>query len=258
MTTRPKILILRSPGTNCDEETSYAFQLAGAETRAVHVNQLLATPKLLSQFQVLCLPGGFSYGDDIAAGKILALQLKRLGDLIGQFHEQEKLVLGICNGFQVLVKSGFLVPADPHGIPVTLTWNDQGRFVDRWVHLKADDQKCVFLNGIDVMYLPVAHAEGKFVPRNEQVLESLQSNHQLAIKYCRADGQNGQVAYPDNPNGSIHHVAGICNETGRIFGLMPHPERHVDPTHHPQWTRIGLARSGDGLAVFQNAVNFFA
>lgn len=260
---KPNVLVLRSPGTNCDAESAYAFELAGAETTSVHVNQLLEKPSMLSDYQILCLPGGFSYGDDIAAGKILALQLKTLGNLIGEFHEQGKLVLGICNGFQVLIKSGFLLPEVSDGYPATLTWNDSGRFIDRWVHLAADDGKCVFLKGIKRMYLPIAHAEGKFVPQTAAILSELESKHQLAIKYCKSTGPNGAVPYPANPNGSTADVAGVCNDTGRIFGLMPHPERHIDPTHHPQWTRMagtenGLPEKGDGMAIFENAVGFFS
>lgn len=265
--TKPKILILRAPGTNCDQETGYAFSLAGGEPSYVHINQLLESPGILSRHQILCLPGGFSYGDDIAAGRILASQLQaRLAEAIGQFRDAGKLILGICNGFQILIKSGFLLPADEEGLPATLTWNDSGRFVDTWVDLVVEGDKCVFLRGIERLYLPIAHAEGKFVPRNQQVLQQLQTGQQLALKY-RVDPEgpvaetSGGLNFPlnrqQNPNGSTANVAGICDETGRIFGLMPHPERHVDPTHHPQWTRRGLAEVGEGLILFRNAVNYF-
>ncbi len=254
-----KALILRAPGTNCDQETAYAFEQAGAVADDVHINQLMESPQLLSSAQILCLPGGFSYGDDIAAGRILSSQMKsRLADAIAEFRDAGKLILGICNGFQVLIKTGFLLPPDDHGLPATLTWNDNGRFVDCWVNLKSDDTKCIFLRNVDQMYLPIAHAEGKFVSRDSTILDQLQSNHQLALKYCRPGGANGHVPYPYNPNGSTGHVAGVCDSTGRIFGLMPHPERHIDPTHHPRWTREPLRKKGDGLAIFENAVEFFA
>ena len=254
-----KVLILRAPGTNCDQETGFAFEQAGGTVIYVHINQLIETPSLVTNSQILCLPGGFSYGDDIAAGRILASQMQsRLSDVISEFREAGKLILGICNGFQILIKSGFLLPTDQQGLPATLTWNDSGRFVDCWVNLKVDDGKCVFLRDIEQMYLPVAHAEGKFVPRSESILAALQANHQLALKYCRPSGLNGQVPYPQNPNGSTAHVAGVCDSTGRVFGLMPHPERHIDPTHHPRWTREGLAEKGDGLAIFENAVGYFS
>jgi len=200
-----------------------------------HINQLLEQPQLVAEHQILCLPGGFSYGDDIAAGRILASQMQnRLADTLNEFRDAGKLVLGICNGFQILIKSGFLLPMD---------------------------DKCVFLKDIDHMYLPIAHAEGKFVTRNESVLSSLQAENQLALTYCPSPSGNGVAlvsdAEPANPNGSTADVAGICDETGRIFGLMPHPERNIDPTHHPRWTRENIGPRGDGFAIFENAVNFF-
>lgn len=254
----PNVLILRAPGTNCDQETGFAFELAGGRVSFVHINQLLRHPGILNEMQIMCLPGGFSYGDDIAAGRILGSQLQHhLADAIHEFREAGKLILGICNGFQILIKSGFLLPPDDGELPATLTWNDSGRFIDTWVNLKVDSSKCVFLKDLDQLYLPIAHAEGKFVPRNPLILDTLQQNGQLSLKYCRPGGLNGQVPYPHNPNGSVGHVAGICDSTGRIFGLMPHPERHIDPTQHPRWTREGLAEVGAGLAIFQNAIRFF-
>lgn len=256
---RPQVLILRAPGTNCDQETGYAFEKAGGSVAYIHINQLCESPDVLTKAQILCLPGGFSYGDDIAAGRILASQLQtRMSEAINQFRDDGKLVLGICNGFQILIKSGFLLSADEEGLPATLTWNESGRFVDCWVNLKTDNNKCVFLKGVEQLYLPIAHAEGKFVPRDDSILEALQSNHQLALKYCRPGGLNSDVPYPHNPNGSTAHVAGVCDSTGRIFGLMPHPERHIDPTHHPRWTREGPADQADGMAIFENAIEFFA
>ncbi len=257
--TQPKVLILRAPGTNCDQETGYAFELAGGESKFVHINELLDNPRHLDDSQILCFPGGFSYGDDIAAGRILGSQLQtRLNDSIVEFRDAGKLILGICNGFQILIKSGLLLPSDEHGLPATLTWNDSGQFIDTWVNLRVDGAKSVFLQGIERMYLPIAHAEGKFVTRNQNVLDSLKSNDQLSLKYCGPSGENGQLPFPQNPNGSTANVAGICDSTGRVFGMMPHPERHIDPTHHPRWTREGLAEVGDGLAIFSNAVNYFS
>lgn len=257
---KPNVLILRSPGTNCDEETAYAFELAGAETEAIHVNQLLAEPELIKKFQVVCIPGGFSFGDDISGGKVLALQLQHnLGDALGNFHADGNLILGICNGFQVLLKAGLLIRNEFEGPAATLTWNDTGRYRDSWVHLASDDDLCVFLRGIDQIELPIAHAEGKFVSRNSQLLEYLAVNHQLAIKYCKPSGPNGEVPFPHNPNGSAHDVAGICDDTGRVFGLMPHPERFADETNHPNWTRSDRpAKQFTGLKIFENAVAFFA
>lgn len=259
---QPRVLILRAPGTNCDKETAFAFERSGAVTELIHVNRVLESPGLLDQFQVLCLPGGFSYGDDVAAGRILATQIQHhLADAMQQFKAAGKLILGICNGFQVLIKSGVILEADGQGLPATLTWNDSGRFEDRWVRLGVAGSKCVFLAGIESMYLPVAHAEGKFMTRGQDVLAGLDAAGQLVLRYRpleAAQAQNGQVPYPDNPNGSMASTAGICDATGRVFGLMPHPERHIDPTQHPRWTRGEAGPVGDGLQVFRNAVEYFA
>ena len=270
----PQVLILRAPGTNCDWETQYAFELAGADCERIHVNQLLDQPTLMQDFQILCFPGGFSYGDDIAAGRILATQLHQgLADELFSFRDAGKLMLGICNGFQVLVKAGLfddVAPDNPlsHDSPLkdsplrleyTLTWNDHGRFEDRWVNLKNHADHCVFLNAVDSLYLPMAHAEGKFVTRDESVLQTLIERGQVALTYCLPDAPDQtDVAFPYNPNGSEHHIAGICDSTGRVFGLMPHPERNIDPTHHPRWTREEFSGKPDGCQVFDNAVAYFA
>jgi len=252
----PKILILRAPGTNCDRETAYAFSRAGAVAELVHVNALRENPSQLTDYQILCFPGGFSYGDDISAGQILARQIRHhLADVVSEFRDAGKLVLGICNGFQVLIKSGILLnePA------ATLTWNQLGRFEDRWVRVAVDGEKCVFLEGIESMFLPIAHAEGKFVTRDGDVLGALDQNGQLVLRYADAEGRYASTLdFPMNPNGSLANVAGLCDETGRVLGMMPHPERHIDPTHHPQWTRLPPTDQADGLRFFENAVRYFA
>ena len=259
---QPHVLILRAPGTNCDVETAFAFQRAGAKTETLHVNRLLDTPALFERFQILCIPGGFSYGDDIAAGRILGNQIDHhLAGRLAEFKADGKLILGICNGFQVLLKSDVLLERDAvSGPPATLTGNDSGKFEDRWVCLEADAHGagCVFLAGIRAMYLPVAHGEGKFVTRDAETLRRLEAHGQLVLRYV-AQSTPGQTPapYPDNPNGSMAGVAGICDATGRVFGLMPHPERHVDPTQHPRWTRGQASPMGDGLQVFVNAVEYF-
>ena len=255
---QPRVLVLRAPGTNCDVETEFAFEQAGGQADRVHVNRLRENPSLLKDYQILCIPGGFSYGDDIAAGRILAGQMNHdLGQVLRDFHADEKLILGICNGFQVLIKSGVLLPDDDSGPQATLAWNDSGRFDDRWVHLKVDGSKCVFLRDVDQIYLPMAHAEGKFVARDQATFDSLETAGQLTLRYCRADGQPAQGA-PDNPNGSMGNVAGCCDASGRVFGLMPHPERFLDPTNHPAWTRLEkLPSEGQGRVIFRNAVRFF-
>ena len=262
--TKPNVLILRAPGTNCDKETAYAFEQAGATTESLHINRLLESPGLFDKFQILCLPGGFSYGDDVAAGRVLGNQFQHhLTEQMLRFKAAGKLILGICNGFQVMIKSGILFDADPNqGMPATLTWNDSGRFQDRWVQLGTDGDRCVFLKEIEQMYLPIAHAEGKFVARDRETLAQLEANGQLALRYLplsdATEVTDGVVPFPDNPNGSWANVAGACDASGRVFGLMPHPERHIDRTQHPRWTRPETTKTGDGLAIFVNAVEYFA
>jgi len=237
----PRVLILRAPGANCDIEAQFAFEQAGASAERLHIQRLRENPKLLLQYQIMTIPGGFTYGDDVAAGKILAVQLQHfLGDVLRQFRDRERLILGICNGFQALLKAGLIVPADIDDGPIaTLAHNMTGKFEDRWIHLEATPGKCPFLKGYQRLHLPIAHGEGNFVCRQEWIL----------------NGQPGK--YPINPNGSQGDVAGVCDPSGRVLGLMPHPERHVLPTQHPQWTRHGLASEGDGLRLFRNAVEFF-
>jgi len=254
----PRILILRAPGTNCDAETAYAFQCAGGQPEVLHLNRLLDAPRLALDYQVLCLPGGFSYGDDVAAGRIFANQIRRhLGEVMQEFRAAGKLILGICNGFQVLVKSGLLDTDDADGPAASLTWNDSGRFLDRWVHLRVDGRQCVFLAGIERLFLPIAHAEGKFIARDQQVLDRWEQAGQLVLRYGPGENASGQAA-AYNPNGAMRDVAGMCDATGRVFGLMPHPERFIDPTQHPQWTRLPKQPAGDGLQLFRNAVRYFA
>ncbi len=292
---KPRVLVLRAPGTNCDYETEYAFERVGGDAERIHVNRLLENPQLIDAFQILCVPGGFSYGDDIAAGKVLAVQMQtHLSQQLAEFQAAGKLLLGICNGFQVLLKSGLLF-ADPSGpAEATLTWNDNGRYEARWVHLSVESQKCIFLRGIETMYLPVAHAEGKVVFRGAAEFERFGSEDRIALRYTKdpfhvqrctvgspattasarlavgssaaptsiqspspIDAELETVPYPFNPNGSESNVAGVCDPTGRVFGLMPHPERFIEPTQHPRWTREGLLPEGGGLQIFRNAVEFF-
>jgi phosphoribosylformylglycinamidine synthase len=268
---KPRILVLRAPGTNCDGETAHAFELAGGLTERLHVNRILETPQQLTDFQVLCVPGGFSYGDDIAAGRILGNQIQHhLADVLQTFRDAGKLIIGICNGFQVLLKTNLLAAADEKGPTATLTLNDSGHFEARWVRLAVEPGKCVFLQGIQEMDLPVAHGEGKFVVRDGDTFRRMLTGNQLVLRYSEQAARSApaaagnpkseidqQVPYPANPNGAMGDVAGICDETGRVFGLMPHPERFVDHTQHPQWTRRPATDAGQGLRVFQNAVRYF-
>ena len=256
----PRVLILRAPGTNCDQETAFAFQTAGSRPETVHLGRLLENPRLAANYQILAIPGGFSYGDDISAGRIFGSQIRHhLRDCLEEFKAAGKLIIGICNGLQILVKSGVLLP-DRAAEPIaTLTLNDSGKFEDRWVNLSVCGDQCVFLRGIEQMYLPIAHAEGKFVARDEATLQRLEHAGQFVLRYSLPDSPQpqGQLPYPANPNGAQLNVAGLCDETGRVFGLMPHPERHIDPTQHPRWTRE-KRETGDGLAVFENAVKYFS
>jgi phosphoribosylformylglycinamidine synthase len=211
--------------------------------------------------QILCFPGGFSYGDDIAAGRILAQRLKvHLSDLVDKFTERDRLVLGICNGFQVMMRLGIFFPGREESPPATLTLNAHGRFEDRWVYLRNTDSNSIFLDGIETMFLPMAHAEGRFVV-SEDGVEPLTKAKQLGLRYCQSDGVTSAkvLEFPTNPNGAQLNIAGISDPTGKIFGLMPHPERHLDYTHHPFWTRRKQQpEHGDGRQIFLNAVKYFA
>jgi phosphoribosylformylglycinamidine synthase I len=253
---KPRALILRAPGANCDQETQFAFEQAGALADRVHIQRLREQPKLLLQYQILVVPGGFTYGDDVGAGKILACQLSHfLGDMLRQFRDRERLILGICNGFQAILKAGLLMQPDEDGPLATLAHNESGKFEDRWIHLEVTSERCPFLKGCSRLYFPVAHGEGRFMVREPWILRGLEQTGQVVLRYV--NGTAGPVGYPANPNGSQGDVAGISDASGRVLGLMPHPERHVLSTQHPQWTRLGLAPEGDGLRVFRNAVEFF-
>jgi phosphoribosylformylglycinamidine synthase subunit PurQ / glutaminase len=281
----PRALILRAPGTNCDVETAYAFELAGAVPERIHINRLIENPALAARYQILCFPGGFSYGDDIAAGRILATRLQRhLSDMVNEFASgtRDSLVLGICNGMQVMMRLGVLTsdvaagsedeeaqqedaPSAGDDAAATLTWNRHGRYEARWVHLAVDSETpCVFLKGIDQMYLPIAHAEGNFVAASDAVRSELKTQGRLPLRYARQGKTESPLTddpleFPLNPNGAQGNVAGVCDRSGRVFGMMPHPERYIDPTQHPFWTRLDdPGEQGQGMAIFKNAVNYFS
>ena len=247
-----RTLILRAPGTNCDEETAFAFEQAGATVSSAHVNELVRGDKRIADYQILVFPGGFTYGDDISAGRILANELKlKLGNDIQRFVEDGGLILGICNGFQVLVKAGILPQSADAGQKLTLAGNDSSRFECRWVYLSIDKKSpCVFTQGISSLYLPIAHGEGKVMAEAE-ALRGLK----VVLRYADKEG-NVSADYPHNPNGSVDSIAGICDESGRIFALMPHPERFLRWTQHPRWVREANREWGDGFAIFRNAVEW--
>jgi len=305
-------IVLRAAGINCDMETEYALEAAGAKAQRVHINKIIKDKRALDEYQILVFPGGFSYGDDVAAGKILANQvIHHLADAVQKFIDDGKLVLGICNGFQALVKAGILPgdnkrltaetaegaeinkkdtrhktqdqrPATSDERPatnlVTITYNDSGKFEDRWVYLAPQTDRCVFIEQGRQIYLPIAHGEGKVVTKDEAALQRLKSEGHIAFKYVDKDGNEGP--YPVNPNGSMDSIAGLIDSTGRVLGLMPHPERHIRHTQHPRWTRLYNAEDGrqktedgrqktedrgqktedrkysDGMTIFNNAVKY--
>ncbi len=243
----PRVLILHAPGTNRDREAALACEMAGGRPQIVYVNDLLAQPGRLNEFQMMVLPGGFSYGDDLGAGKIWSLDLRhRLADALASFHAARKPILGICNGFQALVKSGLLAPN------ATLTRNASARFECRWVYLRPQPSSlCVFTRGLqELIYCPVAHGEGRFVS-NDQNTHAL-----VALTYADAEGRDAGGVYPLNPNGSQADIAGVCDPTGTILGLMPHPEDHVWAMQHPRASRG--QRGMLGLPLFINGVRYAA
>ena len=251
---KPKVCVLRSAGTNCDQETAAAFSLAGAAVELLHINSLVSARRTVDDFHILALPGGFSYGDDVASGKIFANELRfKLVEALGKFIADGKLIIGICNGFQILVKSGFLPDSKDLKQDTSLMLNDSAKFEARWTYLKPGGD-CVWTKGLKkIIYLPVAHGEGKFVVADKQVLSRLKKNKQIVFQYC--DAQGGLGGYPDNPNGSLENIAGICDQTGRILGLMPHPERHLLSVQHPR-KELKSKSQGDGLEIFKNGVKY--
>ena len=259
---KPASLVLRTSGTNCDVETAYAFELAGARPEILHLKRLLEAPAVLDKYQILAIPGGFSYGDDVAAGRIFANQLQHhLADRLRSFIAAGKPIIGICNGFQVLVKAQLLPGIGGSGTrqQYTLCTNDRGCFETGWVDLACCPGRCIWTAGIERLSLPVAHGEGKFVAISEQARQLLWDQGLVALIYVCEDGSPAQGRYPANPNGSVDDIAGICDATGLVFGLMPHPERYVCRTQSYSWTRFsGDADEAQGLSVFRNAVRHAA
>jgi len=257
----PKVLVLRTAGTNCDKETKFAFESVGADAELVHINEIVAGDKKISNYHILAFPGGFSYGDDLGAGKILANELRfKLRKELGRFLECGKLIIGICNGFQILTRAGLLPGYNRFNQEASLILNDSAKFEDRWTYLKVESpkskaQSCVWTQNLpDVIYLPVAHGEGKFYVEDLNTLEKLKINNQVVFKYSNEDGK--LTGYPDNPNGSMENIAGICDESGLILGLMPHPERHISFNQHPHWTRLPKKDYGNGVLIFRNGVEY--
>lgn len=267
---KPNALILTGYGINCDEETKYAFELAGANAKIIHINDIIENKTILNNYQIFAFPGGFSYGDDTGSGKALANKIKNnLIDEMTQFIQRDTLMLGICNGFQVMVNLG-IVPASQKAIgniEVSLEHNTTFRFQCRWIELAINEQsKCVFTRGIQRLHILVAHGEGNFVAPNN-ILDSLVANNQITMQYIKPDGSLAQGEFPSNPNGSMMDIAAICDTTGRIMGMMPHPERHIFFMQRDDWTYLreiarrkkeDIPQFGEGLKIFTNAVNYFS
>ncbi len=255
------VLIPRTAGTNCDRELAWAFEQAGAAVSTVHINRLMDNPGELDHHQILALAGGFSYGDDIASGKIFANQLiHHLKRPLEQWVADGKLIIGICNGFQILVKAGLLpgpMPQLPSGdlFTGTLTHNSHARFEDRWVRLQSYSGVCKWIAPGKTVRLPIAHGEGRFMVRSAGILDALKHNDQIVLRYVDTAG-NPAAQFPENPNGSTDAIAGICDVTGRVFGLMPHPERFTETYLGPDWTRNRSESTEDGSELFANAVHF--
>ncbi|MBK8097637.1 MAG: phosphoribosylformylglycinamidine synthase subunit PurQ [Planctomycetes bacterium] len=256
----PKILILRAPGINCERETHDAFTRAGGAPSFVHVNELVQAPDRLFDYRVLAVPGGFAYGDDISSGRVLAQELRhRLGDRLLRFVDRGGLAIGICNGFQVLVRLG-LLPCTQGRLEeeVTLTHNLSNHYECRWVTLRTQKSRCVFLPPDLTLRWPAAHGEGRLIPRDTRLAQVLRDEGYAALCYVDAEGQPTEQ-YPQNPNGAPMGFAGLCDRSGRVLGMMPHPDRSYLPTHMPDWRRRQLAdgtlpRDGDGMVVFTEMV----
>ncbi len=264
-----KAIVVTGYGTNCEMEMAHACKLAGADVvDIVHLSDLLDGSKRFSDYHFLNLPGGFLDGDNLGAAQAGAHRLRsakikgeerRLMDELLAFVEKGGLVLGVCNGFQLMVKTG-LLPAlngDYQERSVSLTYNDSARFEDRWVHLKANPSSpCVFTKGIEKIELPIRHGEGKFVAIDDETLEKIEKLGLIALQYVHPETGKPTFEYPYNPNGSAKAIAGICDPTGRLMGLMPHPEGYLHRTNHPRWTRETLPEEGAGLQLFKNAINY--
>ncbi|MFH1147328.1 MAG: phosphoribosylformylglycinamidine synthase subunit PurQ [Pseudomonadota bacterium] len=268
MPSKVRSIVISGNGANCEMEMAHACSLAGSDiVDIVHISDIIYGEKRLDDYHFLNLPGGFLDGDDLGAAQAGANRFRyatvkgtgeRLLDQLLRFINAGKLVLGVCNGFQLMVKLGLLpgFDGDYKRRAVTLTNNDSGRFEDRWVHLESNGESpCIFTAGLSSLFLPVRHGEGKFITGDESVLERLQKEALIVLQYTLPD-RRPTMEYPHNPNGSVNAIAGICDPTGRVFGLMPHPEAYLHYTNHPCWTREALPEEGQGLAFFRNAVAF--
>ena len=259
-----KTVILTGFGLNCEKETAIGFESCGATSTLIHINDLLSCPSQIQKYHLLAFVGGFSFGDHLGAGIVLANRLKyKLGNELKQFIDSGRLIIGICNGFQTMVGLG-LVPgfdASCFTPKVALAPNSQGVFRDDWVTLVCNPQSpCIFTKGIDSIQLPIRHGEGRFVAANKEILMEIEKQNLVAMRYVNPQSKEPTIEFPFNPNGSVNSIAGICDPNGRIFGLMPHPEAYLSPYNHPHWIREKLSNKlpeeGRGKLIFQNAIDF--
>ena len=266
---KPLTLVITGYGINCEEETAYAFKIAGAETAIVHINDIIENKRMLKDYRIMMFPGGFSYGDDTGSGKALANRIKNnLSDEIMEFMKRDTLMLGICNGFQVLVNLGVVPAADGFNgkSQAALEYNKSFRYQCRWIDVMVEkDSPCVFTRGIDRMHIPVAHGEGNFYAP-EDVMQKINSGNLATMRYIKPEGTPAQCEFPYNPNGSVMDIASVCSPDGRIMGMMPHPERGMFFTQRDDWTlqREAYRRRGEdipeyseGIQIFKNAVSYF-
>ena len=243
-----KAMVLRTAGINCDYESKHVLERLGVKTDLIHINSLIRDEVNLLDYRLLFIPGGFSHGDYLGSGKVFANKLThKLNNLVPEFVEKGNLVIGICNGFQVLVKAGILPGFDRNykKQEISITFNDSGHFQCEWVKMKNENRgKCIFTQGMKELYAPIAHGEGRFIPQDKAVLNRLYEQDQVVFTYV------------NNPNGSVDDIAGICDETGRVFGMMPHPERNQYSWQDPRSMRLKMSEKGEGFKIFENAVNY--
>jgi phosphoribosylformylglycinamidine synthase subunit PurQ / glutaminase len=265
---KPRALILTGYGINCEEETAYAFEKAGAASTVMHINEIIKSPDVFLNYQIFSFPGGFSYGDDTGAGKAMANKIKNnLADEFRAFTERDTLMLGICNGFQVMTNLGILPAIDGilNKAEISLEFNRTFRYECRWVDLSIENSPSVFTKGLKRMRVPVAHGEGNFFAE-DQVLNKIEKGNLVAMRYAKPDGDLAGGEFPFNPNGSMNDIAALCDKSGRIMGMMPHPERNILLTQRDDWTYLKekakregtlLSEESEGLAIFKNAVKYF-
>ena len=251
------VLILTGHGINAEKELAWAFEMAGGNPSIVHLEDIIGNKSMLNRYQLLAFPGGFSFGDHISSGRIFANIIKtNLADELARFVEEGKLIIGICNGFQIITKLGMLPDMDGNKKQtVSLINNDSGHFENRWVWVNIENNKSPWLRDMDKLYLPVRHGEGKFVTDTPETLNALIKNKQVAMKYINPN--SSEVNYPFDPNGSVDNIAGILNRKGNILGLMPHPEAYIFKEHHPRWTEKENDNRLTGLKIFQNGIDYF-